>query len=62
MDVIMVTAERPRGERGEGAVTFDKSVGLWTARLDLGRNAAGKDRGQDVMTAVRALLEDRPDV
>ena len=38
----MTTAERPRGERGEGAVTFDKSVGLWTGRLDLGRNAAGK--------------------
>lgn len=38
----MTTADRPRGQRGEGAVTFDKSVGLWTGRLDLGRNAAGK--------------------
>ncbi|MCL3862108.1 hypothetical protein [Actinotalea sp. K2] len=38
----MATAERPRRERGLGAVTFDKSVGLWTGRLDLGRNAAGK--------------------
>ena len=38
----MAAPPRQRRERGEGAITFDASVGLWTGRLDLGRNSEGK--------------------
>jgi len=37
----MAPTAHPRREAGQGAITFDTSVGLFTGRLDLGRNPQG---------------------